>query len=221
MKRILAISVCVLLTIAANAQQSKGTWSITPKVGVTASTLTGNRGTIAFGGNKKMKLGMALGVDAMYQVDDMFAVSLGAMYAQQGNRIDDLPKEQVYNAKAEFDYILVPLLANMYVSKGLALKIGLQPAFCITMKEKADLIINGQELPFVWDLKDLINDNLTSERISKFDVSIPLGLSYEFGKVIVDARYNIGITKVIKGKQTTKTSTRNNVFMFTIGYKLP
>lgn len=48
------------------------------------------------------------------------------------------------------------------------------------------------------------------------DFSIPVGLSYEFPTVpiVIDARYNWGLTKVVDGGDS-----KNSVFQFTLGYK--
>ena len=47
-----------------------------------------------------------------------------------------------------------------------------------------------------------------------FDFSIPVGLSYEFNNVVLDARYNFGVTSVADGGDA-----KNSVFQFTLGYK--
>ena len=46
------------------------------------------------------------------------------------------------------------------------------------------------------------------------DISIPLGLSYEYMNVVVDARYNWGLTKI-----HNLTDSKNSFFTFTVGYK--
>lgn len=51
-------------------------------------------------------------------------------------------------------------------------------------------------------------------KLKKVDFAIPVGISYEYMNVILDARYNIGLTKVydnIDGK--------NSVFTFSAGYR--
>ena len=53
-----------------------------------------------------------------------------------------------------------------------------------------------------------------TEDMNKFDLSIPVGLSYEFNRITFDARYNIGLTKLIKGEDI-----HNKVFVLTLGYK--
>ena len=50
----------------------------------------------------------------------------------------------------------------------------------------------------------------------KVNVSIPVGLSYEYMNVILDARYHIGLTKVNK---VDGRDSKNKVFTFTVGYR--
>ena len=68
------------------------------------------------------------------------------------------------------------------------------------------------------------------DRISGFDLSVPVGLSYEYENVILEARYNIGLTDTYKksdsdmasGAKSTADGGRkhkNSVIMFTVGYK--
>ena len=46
--------------------------------------------------------------------------------------------------------------------------------------------------------------------------SIPVGLSYEYANVVLDARYNWGVTKVA---DLGDNSPKNSVFQITLGYK--
>ena len=85
-------------------------------------------------------------------------------------------------------YLNVPVLANVYPVEGLAVKLGVQPGFMID-KDKAD------------DAKT-------------FDLSIPVGLSYEYSNFVIDGRYNFGVTKLSKN-----ISAKNSVFQITVGYK--
>ena len=58
----------------------------------------------------------------------------------------------------------------------------------------------------------------------KFDFSVPVGLSYEISDAVIDARYNIGVTKVNKDDIhgfCFKDPRRNSLIMLTIGYKVP
>ena len=56
-----------------------------------------------------------------------------------------------------------------------------------------------------------------------FDLSIPLGISYEISDFVIDARYNLGVTNVLKENKgwTWDGKARNSVIMLTLGYKIP
>ena len=47
--------------------------------------------------------------------------------------------------------------------------------------------------------------------------SIPLGVSYEYENVVVDARYNIGLTRISDIKYVK--SPKSQVIEFTVGYR--
>ena len=61
------------------------------------------------------------------------------------------------------------------------------------------------------------------------DVSIPVGISYEYKQFVIDARYCFGLTKTEKasgtfqGKsiQNPNNNVRNSVFLLTLGYNIP
>ena len=94
------------------------------------------------------------------------------------------------------DYLNIPVLANYYVVKGLAIKAGIQPGFLLSAKA-------GDT-----DIKD---------GCKKLDLSIPVGLSYEISDFVIDARYNLGLTKSFKGDDID--GSKHSVIQITLGYK--
>jgi hypothetical protein len=52
-------------------------------------------------------------------------------------------------------------------------------------------------------------------KVNKFDLSIPVGISYEYKNVVLDARYNWGLLKVMN----VGDAFYNRVFMLSLGYK--
>lgn len=54
-----------------------------------------------------------------------------------------------------------------------------------------------------------------TDGMKKLDLSIPIGLSYEFSNIVLDARYNLGLTKIVE-----HVKAKNSVFMLTLGYKI-
>ena len=51
--------------------------------------------------------------------------------------------------------------------------------------------------------------------VKSIDLSIPVGISYDFGGLVLDARYNFGISKIFDYDDDLK----NLAFQLTIGYK--
>ncbi len=189
MKKILLMAVVMLASVASYAQQAVGTFTLQPKIGMNVASLTKSDGA-------DPRIGLAAGVEAEYQATDIFSISAGLIYSMQGNKYE----VKSVTATQKLDYINIPILANVYVVKGLAVKLGIQPAFNVSDKVK-----------FSGSGSSVENEDLDVE---SFDFSIPVGLSYEYSNVVFDARYNFGVTKVWDGGDPM-----NSVFQFTLGYK--
>ena len=179
MKRILLFAVALVATMTAGAQPAAGTWSVKPMAGMTVSNLVGKDSK-----GCDPKAGMALGAEAGYQVSPAFGLSLGAVYMQQGcSQSVYLTNYDKVNGKVKINYLNLPLLANVYVVKGLALKAGLQMGILLTADAEVD--VNGSS--FSMGGKDAFTD---------IDMNVPVGLSYEYRNLVLDARYNIGVTTI-------------------------
>lgn len=193
MKKLLILAIVALASLTASAQQEVGTWSVTPKVGFNLATVTDTD-------DAGMKFGVVTGADLTYQVAEKFALTAGAFYSMQGAK----DKDDGVTRTLKLDYINVPILANYYVIPGLALKVGLQPGFNLSHKLKAEYQGHSSE-------EDI-------PTFKSFDLSIPIGASYEFSDFIIDARYNFGLTKLV---DQPGSSSKNSVIQVTVGYKIP
>lgn len=189
MKKILLMAVVMLASVASYAQQAVGAFTLQPKIGMNVASLTKCDGC-------DPRIGLAAGVEAEYQATDIFSVSAGLIYSMQGNKA----KEEGVTLTTKLDYINIPILANVYVTKGLAVKLGVQPAFNVSDKQK----LSGGKASV--EAEDVGAES--------FDFSIPVGLSYEYNNVVFDARYNFGVTNIADGGDS-----KNSVFQFTLGYK--
>ena len=189
MKKILLMAVVMLASVASYAQKAVGTFTLQPKIGMNVASLTKCDGC-------DPRIGLAAGVEAEYQATDIFSVSAGLIYSMQGNKA----KEEGVTLTTKLDYINIPILANVRVTKGLAVKLGVQPAFNVSDKQK----LSGGKASV--EAEDVGAES--------FDFSIPVGLSYEYNNVVFDARYNFGVTNIADGGDS-----KNSVFQFTLGYK--
>ena len=181
------IAAMMVAAISANAQNEVGQLTLMPKAGINISSITGD------GEGKKAKVGLVAGVEAEYGVTEKFGIDFGVLYSMEGCKNGDV--------KFNMDYINIPILAQYYVVKGLAIKAGIQPAFNVRGKWSAD----GES----GKMKDI------GYEPKAFNFSIPVGLSYEYQNFVLDARYNIGVTKIYKDAD----QGRNSTFAITLGYK--
>ena len=192
MKKLILMAVMALATVSSFAQQAVGTFTIQPKVGLNLANVTNGDGDI--------RVGAVAGAEFEYQVSDIFSLSAGALYSMQGCKGEVNVEGFDVDATVKLDYINVPILANVYVVKGLAVKLGIQPGFNVTHKASAE--VEGTK----------VSSDLSG--VKSVDFSIPVGLSYEFNNFVIDGRYNFGVTKI-----ADYSDSKNSVFQFTLGYK--
>ena len=205
MKKMMMIAAMMVATLSANAQNEVGQWTLMPKAGINISTITGD-------GPQKSKVGFVGGAEFEVGLAEKFGLDFGLLYSMEGCKYPAADFVNFYipgagnlvdgNANFNFDYINIPILAQYYLAKGFAIKAGLQPAFNVRHK----VSYNGESV----NSKDLGMD------VNAFNLSIPVGLSYEYKSFVLDVRYNIGVTKIVKDEKGN-----NSTFAITLGYKIP
>ena len=189
MKKLLLMAAVMLSSVGAFAQHAVGSFTLQPKVGINIANITNNSDA------GKARVDFAGGLEGEYQATDIFSLSAGLMYSRQGYKA----KDNVAGLSGKDwkpSYLNVPVLANVYVVPGLAVKLGVQPGFMV----------------------DKDKDGYKGE-VNTFDLSIPVGLSYEYNNFVLDGRYNWGVTKINKNSMKGVDDTRNSVFQITLGYK--
>lgn len=204
-KTLFTILFVALAAVSASAQNM----FVKPMVGGTLSTLTGDVE------NAKMRFGVVGGAEFGYMLSPEFAVTAGVLASMQGanqkeyTEVIDGQSFSVKDGSVTLTYLNVPILANYYVAPGLAIKAGVQPGFLLSRKSKVTYALGNME--------EKVEDTST-DGMKKFDLSIPLGLSYEFDDFVIDARYNLGLTNI---NDSDAGKVKNGVIMLTVGYKIP
>lgn len=209
------------------AQPEVGTFSIVPRVGVDITKVTGdhlyeygNLGTYSLKG--KMQPGFTGGVEVMYQALPQLAVSVGAMYAQEGNRYSDIELGEdatrvgINENSLSFDFLQVPIMAHVYVAKGLSLNAGVRLGFLLSASHEYDTVdITYDELSGTREYGESRSyDDDIKSFCKSMSVAIPVGVSYEYMNVVLDARYHLPLTKTFE-----ETSGKHQGFTVTVGYK--
>lgn len=190
MKKLFLLAVIMMASTCAFAQHEPGSLTLQPRIGLSVADFNNTSDTEA-------RVGLVVGPEFEYQMTNRFSLAFGVNYSQQGAEQKDV------DVTYKLDYLTIPVVANFYLFKGFALKAGVQPGVNLSSKVEA----NGKKA----DMND--------DAVKTFDVSIPVGLSYEFPfGLVLDARYNFGVTKIFDEK-IVNLDSKNLGFQFTLGYK--
>lgn len=159
-----------IATTASFAQWSVGSITVQPKIGINGANITD-------ADNSDSRIGLVLGGEFEYRVSPIFSLSAGALYSMQGCKGTAEDEDgNTGDVSLKLDYINVPILA---------IKLGIQPGF--NVRHKATATVSG------------VNVTTNLPGIKSVDFSIPIGVSYEFNRFVIDGRYNLGVTKLIDG----------------------
>ena len=205
MKKTILVATALLLCVSSKAQNAVGSWSLQPKAGINVATMTNDD-------DAKIRVGLVAGAELEYQASPLLSISAGALYSQQGAKA----KVEGIDGTIKMDYVNVPILANFHVAQGLAVKVGIQPGFLIN--DKVEVSANGVDgkISAEVELKESYRALGVDADIPSVDFAIPLGVSYEYSHVVLDARYNFSLTNAIS---VLGESTKHSVFQITLGYK--
>lgn len=225
MKRKVLLAIFAASSLFAMAQHEVGTWSIMPRLGYLWSGVTNDEDT-------KGKSALVFGVDAEYTLNNRMGLQIGLQYSDQGfdvkygsiaanNSYMNNYMNYMYgygsgyynnyesnysvneDACMSLKYIGVPIIAKFYIYPGVSINLGLQPAVNISSKLK--YLGNSMN----WN--DIAGNG---SKINTFDFSIPVGMSYEALNLVLDFRYNIGVSKVI-----SISEGKNWAAQISLGYK--
>ena len=231
MKKLFMIAAMMVAAVSANAQFEPGTLSIQPKIGGNISWLS-NTPNLPLGDvddreielKKSPIVGALIGAEAEYQLTNMFSLAAGLNFAMQGSgwkdydeKIGDV-KYEIKDTKLNLYYINVPVVANVYLFKGFAVKAGGQVGFLVKANRELSATVKDENND--WNMSTKYDESFTSE-CKKVDVAIPMGVSYQVPTIpiVIDARYNLGLTKVNKESEEGYKDFKNNVIQLTVGYK--
>ena len=207
MRKLMVLVAMLMMTVIASAQHEEGDLMVQPKVGLNIATLSDADKAIT---------DLHFGIEAEYMVAENFSLGLGANLSNQGAKYDyyelNANGEDSRNKyTVDLDYVHVPILASYYIIPGLAVKAGIQPGF--KMKAKAKIDDRTVDLDELYKVSSYVLDE--DIKVNKFDLSIPVGISYEYKNVVLDARYNWGLLKVMN----VGDAFYNRAFMLSLGYK--
>lgn len=236
MKRTLLVATLTLTALTTRAQSyGEEAFTLQPKVGILSARISNTPDLDIFDnagrGRAVMKRdffpGVQVGLEAEYQVNDWLGLAAGLQYSLQGaawkNRSSIIDDQQVFvhDTKTALGYVQLPIVANFYVMEGLALKTGVQLGFLTNARSEAQMDVTTKDRATNTTTTFHFSDKDTStEDFKKFEVAIPVGISYEFDShFVLDMRYTFGLTRVNKDEEPGFKNNFNQSLAISFGYK--
>lgn len=204
MKKIIVMLFVGLMSagIYAQADQSLAQFGI--KGGVNFATITGDD----FEDGADPRTSFNVGVLAELPLSDRFSIQPEVLYSSQGFDIEQ--NENSDDVEYQLDYIQVPVLAKIYLIKGLSVEAG--PQFGFKANEEIDNNPNGDD-------GDLVIDDENS-LVKDFETSIVGGVSYKFDTgFFISGRYTYGLTNIFEDDVLSDNiEAKNAVWQVGLGF---
>lgn len=169
--------------------------------------------------NMDSKTSIHLGVTAEFKISETLSIQPELLYSAQGAKESDSEQDGDFLSSAEttykLNYILLPVMAKLYVAEGLSLEAGPQIGFLTSAELEVDstykdLIDNSSETVSVTtDIK---------EAFKSIDFGLNFGLGYKLDSGLnFGVRYNLGLSNIVD-EGSDDYEIKNRVFQLSVGY---
>jgi outer membrane protein W len=182
------------------------------KGGLDVSKLIGSQAKTPSGSSLNYRTGAVGGIFATYNFSSMWAVQPELLYNIKGTKFSTMVNGVNYNFKTRVDYIDIPILAKAYFTSESQFHPNLFAGPDIAFRTRARVTETGPGISNTTNIK-------SSTKSTDFGFTGGIGADYALmnaGKITLDARYFIGVTKV--DNSPAKLNQRNNNFSFLVGY---
>lgn len=250
-KRIIII-VFLTLTCSVTLMSQESKYTLMPKAGMTVSTLAGEDAEYC-----SNAIGWTAGVDLGRRLSERVELTLGVGFTKNVVKDDigtSIVSIRVFDeGRMTFEYIDVPIGINVKLWQGLSASVGVQPSLmtagkerffydeyaCDSFEDRVKFMSNPYSDPrtseYTHFLKRDSEDGGGIRHMSnKLNVSASIGLSYEYKRVTLGARYHFGLTNVMdtdklpmyshypdQSEYDGRHKDKMRYLSLTLGYRLP
>ncbi|WP_264536823.1 porin family protein [Flavobacterium sp. N1736] len=162
--------------------------------------------------DKNMLYGFNAGVYATLPISDFVAIQPEILFTTKGSELEYDNAFATGNAKFKLNYIEVPLLVRVNITKNFNVQAGGYASYLVSSK-----VTGSGDFDF--------NEDVDTDDLNKFDAGIAAGIGVDFSPISVGLRYNYGLTTI--GKERTVAGTtytfpdaKNSNFSLYLSYKL-
>ncbi len=156
--------------------------------------------------------GFNAGVYATLPISDFVAIQPEILFTTKGAELDYNNVFASGNAKFRLNYIEVPLLVRVNITKNFNVHAGGYASYLVSSKVTGD-----GDIAF--------DQQIDTEDLNKFDAGLSAGVGVDFNPISIGLRYNYGLTTV--GKERTVAGTtytfpdaKNSNLTLYLSYKL-
>lgn len=191
-KKTVLLFAALLVSAAAFSQVTFGV-----KAGVNVAKITDLTGDIIGTSSNnihitgKSRVGFNVGGIVEYRASNMFGLQGELVYSLQGAEGEGTVSVEGLGLKShiqlDMHYINLPILAKLYLTDAIAIELGPQFGYCVDHTYDASIVGVG------------FNGTLGDNVVNDFDVALAMGMSFRFGNLGLNARYNLGLTEMSDG----------------------
>jgi len=156
--------------------------------------------------------GFNAGVYATLPISDFVAIQPEILFTTRGSKVEYDNAFASGNTKFKLNYIEVPLLVRVNITKNFNVQAGGYASYLVSSKVTGDGAFN-------------FDDAVDTDDLNKFDAGIAAGVGVDFSPISIGVRYNYGLTTI--GKERTVAGTtytipdaKNSNLSVYLSYKL-
>lgn len=205
MMRVCTLLVALVLTVGVSSASAQTGASFGVKAGVNFANLdfSGDDVNVSF----DQRVGLVAGAFMLFPMTETFGFQVEGLYSQKGAKFEDDDFEE----SIELDQFEVPVLARYTIpsTTGTSFHLFAGPSFGFKLSAKARSSFDGDD-----DEEIDVDDEYKG-----LDFGLVFGAGVEFGRFVVDGRYNLGLTNLNDDDANDGLETKSRVFSIMAGFR--
>jgi len=162
--------------------------------------------------DKNILYGFNAGVYATLPISDFIAIQPEILFTTKGSKLEYNNAFASGNAKFKLNYIEVPLLVRVNVTKNFNVHAGGYASYLVSSKVTGEGDVTFEQA-------------ISTDDLNKFDAGIAAGIGVDFSPISIGLRYNYGLTTIgkertIAGTSYTFPDSKNSNLTLYLSYKL-
>ncbi len=190
-KSILVVLLVGLMVVGSFAQMNYGV-----KGGLTLGKVSTD--DVPSSVDRKFRMGFAFGGMMVMPLNENMELQTELMYVMKGEKFE----EGSFDMEIKMDVLEVPVLLKYKFAENMAAYGGISLDYIVSAKVEEE----GYEL-------DLLEEDL----VKTFGMGLSFGAQYMMDKIIIDARYDLGLTNMVEDDFMTEEAKFNTIYL-TVGY---